>query len=159
MERKKEKRIVVGFIVIVSWLVVITPTAWADPIAESVQLTQQYLKAFHEGNAEALSAIFAKDGVYIPWTGPFPVQGRDAIRASYTGAFRAYPIRQLFLRDESRKAYGDTVIYNCNWTFIYGDGKNPTKTVYGRTSSANTIVEGQRLILLMATSLLPTSAP
>ncbi len=159
MDRMKEKRIFVGFMVIASCLFVVTPIVWADPIAESVQLTQQYLKAFHEGNAEALSAIFSKDAVYIPFTGPFPVQGRDAFRATMAGFFRTYPIRQLFLRDESRKVYGDTVIYICNWTFIYGDGKNPIKTVYGRTSSANTIVEGQRLIVLMATSLLPTGGP
>ncbi|OGP90199.1 MAG: hypothetical protein A2157_13550 [Deltaproteobacteria bacterium RBG_16_47_11] len=118
-----------------------------------------WLKAFHEGNAEALGALFAKDGVYLPFTGPFPVEGRDAIRATYAGFFRAFPIRQLFLRDESRKAYGDTVIYNCNWTFIYGDGKGPIKTVYGRTSSANIVVEGRRLIVLMATALLPIVGP
>jgi uncharacterized protein (TIGR02246 family) len=159
MDRMKEKRILVGFMVIASWLFVVTPIVWADPIAESVQLTQQYLKAFHEGNAEALSAIFAKDAVYIPWAGPFPVQGRDAIRATMAGFFKTYPIRQLFLRDESRKVYGDTVIYTCNWSFIYGDGKNPIKTVYGRSSAVNTIVGGQRLIVLHATSLFPTGGP
>jgi hypothetical protein len=83
--------------------------------------------------------------------------GRDAIRAAMVGFFKTYPIRFLMLRDESRKVYGDTVIYNCNWTLIYGDGKNPIKTVYGRTSSANAVVEGKRLLLLQATSLLPVS--
>jgi uncharacterized protein (TIGR02246 family) len=159
MDRMKEKRIFVGLMVIVSWLFMVTPIVWAGPIEESVQLTQQWVKAFHEGNAEVLSAIFAKDGVYIPWTGPFPIEGREAIRAAFAGYFRAYPIRQLILRDESRKAYGGTVIYNCNWTFIYGDGKGPTKTVYGRTSSVNITVEGRRLIPLMATSLLPIAGP
>jgi len=149
----------IGVMVIAFCMFLLTPIVWADPIAESVQMTQQYLKAFHEGNAEAMSAIFAKDGVYIGWAGPFPVVGRDAFRAGMAGFFKMYPIRQLILRDESRKVYGDTVIYNCNWTCIYGDGKNPTKTVYGRTSSVNAIVEGQRVLLLMATSLLPTAGP
>jgi hypothetical protein len=63
------------------------------------------------------------------------------------------------MRDESRKVYGETVIYNCNWTLIYGDGKNPIKTVYGRTSAANAVVEGKRLLLLQATSLLPVAGP
>ncbi len=85
--------------------------------------------------------------------------GRDAIRAAMAGWFKANPIRFLMLRDESRKVYGDTVIYYCNWTCIYGDGKNPTKTVYGRTSSANAAVEGKRLILVQATSLLPVTVP
>jgi uncharacterized protein (TIGR02246 family) len=159
MDRMKEKGILLGMMVIVFCIFVLTPIISAGPIEESIQLTQQYLKAFHEGNAEALSAIFAKDAVYIPFTGPFPVKGRDAVRAVMAGFFKMYPIRQLSLRDECRTAYGDTVIYNCNWTFMYGDGKNPIKTVYGRTSSANTIVEGQRLLVLMATSLIPTAGP
>ena len=122
-------------------------------------MTQEWVKAFHEGDAEALSALFAKDAVYISFTSPFPVVGREEIRAAFAGFIRTFPIRQLFLRDEFRKAYGDTVIYNCNWTFIYGDGKGPIKTVYGRTSSANAVVEGRRLLLLMATSLLPVTGP
>lgn len=159
MSRTKEKRVFIGLMVIASWLFVLTPIVLAGPIEESVQMTQEWVKAFHEGNAEALSALFAKDGVYVSWAGPFPAEGREAIRATFVGYFRAYPIRQLFLRDESRKAYGDTVIYNCNWTLIYGDGKGPIKTVYGRTSSANIVVEGKRLLVLMATSLLPIAGP
>ena len=159
MSRSKEKRVFLAVVVIASWLLVLTPVVFAGPIEESVQMVQEYMKAFHQGNAEALGALFAKDGVYVPWTGPFPTEGREVIKAAFAGFFRAYPIRQLFLRDESRKAYGNTVIYNCNWTLIYGDGKGPIKTVYGRTSSANAVVEGKRLILLMATSLLPIAGP
>ncbi len=159
MGRIKEKRLFVGLMAIASCLFVLTPIVSAGPIEESIEMTQQWVKAFHEGNAEALSALFAKDGVYISWTSPFAVVGREEIRAAFAGFFRTFPIRQLFLRDESRKAYGDTVIYNCNWTFIYGDGRAPIKTVYGRTSSANTVVEGGRLLLLMATSLLPVAGP
>ncbi len=159
MSRIKEKRFFIGIIVIACCLFVLTPIALAGSIEESAQLVQEWVKAFHEGNAEALSATFAKDGVYISWAGPFPVEGREAIRATFAGFFRAFPIRQLILRDESRKVYGVTVIYNCNWTLIYGDGKGPIKTVYGRTSSANAVVEGKRLILLQATSLLPVAGP
>jgi uncharacterized protein (TIGR02246 family) len=159
MDRMKEKRIFVGMMAIAFCVFVLTPVVLAGPVEESVQMTQEWIKAFHEGNAEALSALFAKDAVYISFTSPFPAIGREAIRAAFAGFFRAFPIHQLFLRDEFRKAYGDTVIYNCNWTFIYGDGKGPIKTVYGRTSSANTVVEGKRLLLLMATSSLPIAGP
>jgi len=159
MTRIKEKKVFVGLMVIAFCMLVSTPIVWSGPIEESAQLTQEWIKAFHEGNAEALSSLFDKDGVYISFTSPFPVVGREGIRAAFVGFFRLYPIHQLFLRDEYRKAYGDTVIYNCNWTFIYGDGKGPIKTVYGRTSSANSVVEGKRLLLLMATSLLPIAGP
>ncbi len=159
MDRIKETRIFVGMMVIASCIFLLTPIVSAGPIEEAVQLTKDYVKAFHEGNAEALSATFAKDAAYIPWGGPFPVVGRDAFRAKMAGWFKAYPIRFLMLRDESRKAYGDTVVYYCNWTLIYGDGRNPSKTIYGRTSSVSATVEGKRLILVQATSLLPVTMP
>jgi uncharacterized protein (TIGR02246 family) len=159
MNKTKIKRGFACLMVIAFFMLLSTQIVWSGPIEEAVQLAQDYVKAFHEGNAEALSATFAKDGAYIPWSGPFPIVGRDAIRAAMAGWFKANPIRFLMLRDESRKVYGDTVIYYCNWTCIYGDGKNPIKTVYGRTSSANAVVEGKRLILIQATSLLPITVP
>jgi uncharacterized protein (TIGR02246 family) len=159
MDRVKVTRIFVGMMVIASCIFLLTPIVLAGPIEEAVQLSKDYVKAFHEGDAEALSATFAKDGVYIPWAGPFPIVGRDAFRATMAGWFKAYPIRFLMLRDESRKVYGDTVIFYCNWTLIYGDGRNPTKTVYGRTSAVNATVEGKRVLLLQATSLLPVTVP
>jgi hypothetical protein len=55
-EYMKEKRIFVGLIVFAFCVLVLTPIVWSGPIEEGVQLTQDYLKAFHEGNAEALSA-------------------------------------------------------------------------------------------------------
>jgi len=159
VNRSKEKRGFLAVVVIASWLLVLTPLVFAGPIEESNQLLEQWLKAFHEGNAEALSATYARDGVYISWAGPFPVAGREAIRATYAGFFRAFPTRSIVLRDESSRVYGDTVIYNANWTLIYVDAKGTIKTVYGRSSSANTIVEGRRLIVDQNTSLLPIAGP
>jgi len=149
----------VGLMVIAFCMLVSTPILWSGPIEEGAQITKEYLKAFHEGNAEALSALFAKDGLYISWAGPFPADGREAIRAMFAGFFKMYPIRQLILRDEVRKAYGDTVTLYNNWTLIYGDAKGNIKTVYGRNSSVNAVVEGKRLILFQDGSLLPVAGP
>jgi uncharacterized protein (TIGR02246 family) len=159
MDRMKEKRIFAGMMVIAFCIFVLTPIVSAGPIEDSAQLTQEWVKAFHEGNAEALSATYARDGVYISWAGPFPVAGREAIRATYAGFFRAFPIRSIVLRDESRRVYGDTVIYNSNWTLIYGDAKGTIKTVYGRSSAVSTVVEGRRLIVDHNTSLFPILGP
>ena len=159
MSRMKEKRVFLGLMVIASWLFVTIPIVWAGPIEESAQLLEQWLKAFHEGNADALSATYARDAVYTSWAGPFPAQGREAIRAMYAGFFRAFPTRSIVLRDESRRVYGDTVIYNANWTLVYVDAKGTIKTVYGRTSTANTLVEGRRLIVDQNTSLFPIAGP
>ena len=159
MSKIKEKRCLVGLMVIAFCVFVLTPIVSAGPIEEATQLLEQWLKAFHEGNAEALSATYAPNAVYIPWAGPFPYAGREAIRAMYAGFFRAFPIRSIVLRDESRRVYGDTVVYNANWTLIYGDAKGTIKTVYGRSSAINTIVEGRRLIVDHNTSLFPTAGP
>jgi uncharacterized protein (TIGR02246 family) len=159
MDMMKEKRIFVGIIVIAFCIFVLTPIVSAGPIEESVQLTQEWVKAFHEGNAEALSALFARDGVYVSWASPFPAVGREAIRGTFAGFFKAFPIRQLLMRDEFRKAYGDTVTLYNNWTLIYGDGKGPLKTVWGRNSSVNTIVEGRRLIVEQHNSFFPIVGP
>jgi len=159
MSRIKEKKVLVGLMVITSWLLLVTPIVWAGPIEESAQLTQEWVKAFHEGNAEALSATYARDGVYISWAGPFPVAGREAIRATYAGFFRAFPTRSIVLRDESRRVYGDTVIYNSNWSLVYVDAKGTIKTVYGRSSAVSTVVEGRRLIVDHNTSLFPIVGP
>jgi uncharacterized protein (TIGR02246 family) len=158
-EYMKEKRIFVGMIVIAFCIFVLTPIVSAGPIEDSVKLTQDYVKAFQEGNAEAFSALFAQDGVYIGWASPFPTEGREAIRAAFAGFFRAFPIRYLMLRDDSRKAYGDTVTLINNWTCIYGDGKGPLKTVFGRNTAVSTVVEGRRVILFQHASFFPTAGP
>ena len=159
MSRIKEKRCFVGLMVIAFCVFVLTPIVSAGPIEEATQLLEQWLKAFHEGNADVLSATYARDAVYTSWAGPFPAQGREAIRAMYAGFFRAFPTRSIVLRDESRRVYGDTVVYNANWTLIYVDAKGTIKTVYGRASTANTLVEGRRLIVDQNTSLFPIAGP
>jgi uncharacterized protein (TIGR02246 family) len=159
MSRIKGKRCLVGLMVIAFCVFLLTSIVSAGPIEESVQLLQEWLKAFHEGNAEALSATYAPNAVYTSWAGPFPAQGREAIRAMYAGFFRAFPTRFIVLRDESRRVYGDTVVYNCNWTLVYVDAKGTGKTVYGRSTAVNSIVEGRRLIADQHTSVFPIAGP
>ena len=159
MDRMKEKRIFVGIMSIAFCIFVLTPIASAGPNEESVQLTQEWVEAFNEGNAEALSNLFARDGVYISWASPFPTVGREAIRATFAGFFRAFPVRHVMLRDESRKVYGDTVSLFNNWTLVYGDGKGPVKTIFGRNCAVNKIVDGKRVILIQFNSFFPSVGP
>ncbi len=127
-----------------------------DTISSSIdELVQQWLVAFHRRDAQSLSATFAEDGVYIPPAGPFPVQGRKAIRALFEGQFQVFPYLRLSINHESKKDYGNTVLYNCNWHLMYADSKGLNKSVYGWISSADTIIGNQRLFVLMATSLFP----
>jgi len=155
----KEKRIFVSIMAIAFCIFVLTPIVSAGPIEDSAQLTREWIKAFNEGNAEALSALFAPDAVYTSWASPFPTIGREAIRAGFEGFFRTFPIRYLMSSDERRKAYGDTVTLYNHWTCIYGDGKGAPKTVFGRNSSVTAIVEGRRMILSQHASFFPIAGP
>ncbi len=47
----------------------------AQPPAEDVTLMKRRVKALHEGNAEALSALYTPDAVYVHWAGPFRLEG------------------------------------------------------------------------------------
>jgi uncharacterized protein (TIGR02246 family) len=158
-EYMKEKRFFVGMMVIAFCIFLLTPMVSAGPIEDSAQLTQAWVKAFNEGNAEALSALFAPDAIYVSWASPYPSVGREAIRATFEGFIRTFPFRYLMLRDEYRKVYGDAVSLHNNFTLIYGDGKGPVKTVYGRNSAVNTIVGGRRLIVIQHNSFFPTTGP
>lgn len=112
MSMIKQKKVFVGLMVVAFCLFVFTPIVLAGPIEESVQMSREWAKAFNEGNAEALSSLYASDAVYTSWASPFPTEGRNALRAMFAGFFRAYPTRFIAIRDVSRRAYGDTVIYN-----------------------------------------------
>ena len=159
MSMIKQKRGFIGVVVIAFCLLVLTPIVSAGPIEESVQMSKEWSKAFNEGNAEALSALYAPDAFYTSWGSPFPTEGRNALRAMFAGFFRAYPTRFIALMDVSRRTYGDTLMYNSNWSLIYVDAKGTMKTVFGRSSSTSTVVEGQRLIVDHSSSFFPTAGP
>jgi len=159
MSMIKQRRVFVGLMVVAFCLFAFTPIVLAGPLEESVQMSREWAKAFNEGNAEALSALYASDAVYTSWASPFPTEGRNALRAMFAGFFRAYPNRFITMRDVSRRTYGDTHIYNSDWALVYVDAKGTIKTVFGRSSATNTVVEGQRLIVDHSSSFFPTAGP
>jgi uncharacterized protein (TIGR02246 family) len=137
----------------------VVPGIWAGPLEEAAQIREQWIKAFHEGNAEALSALYVRDGVHIPWTGPFRIEGREGIRAYYMRTFHPYPMRRMVMRDISNRVHGDTVVTHMNWSLFYEDGKGTAKVLYGRTIWVSGVVEGRRVIIDSSSSLLPTTVP
>ena len=159
MKKIGTERGFVGIMVIVSLLLLAAPAVLAGPLEESAQLMDQWVKAFHEGNAEALSALYIRDGVHIPWTGPFRVEGREAIRAYYTRTFHPNPIRRILMRDISNRVHGDTVVTHMNWSLFYEDAKGTAKVLYGRTMWVTGVLEGRRVIIDSSSSLLPTTVP
>lgn len=138
-------------------LVGVASAVWAGPAEEAAQMLQQWSQAFHEGNAEALAALYAEDAVYISFLFPFRVEGREAIRATFAGFIRAFPTRALAYRQVSTRVYGGTTVTDMYWSLMWGDAKGNVRTAHGRSSATSVEVQGRRVIVDHHTSLLPPS--
>jgi uncharacterized protein (TIGR02246 family) len=142
--------LVIGFLIIG-----VVPGALAGPAEESAQLGDQWIKVFVEGNAEALANLYARDASFWGFFGPFRVEGRDAIRATYAGLFKTFPIRAVIKRYFYVQVYDNTVVRNYYFTMTLGDSKGNVRNYHGRANVVYMVVDGQRVIVTHHTSLLP----
>ena len=142
--------LVIGFLIIG-----VVPGALAGPAEESAQLGDQWIKVFVEGNAEALANLYARDASFWGFLGPFRVEGREAIRATYAGLFKTFPIRAVVKRYFYVQVYDNTVVRNYYFTMTLGDSKGNVKNYHGRANIVYMVVDGQRVIVTHHTSLLP----
>ena len=129
--------------------------AWAGPAEESAQLGDQWIKAFVEGNVEAMANLYARDASLWGFLGPFRFEGRDAIRATYAGLFKTFPIRAVVKRYFYVQVYDTTVVRNYYFTMTLGDPKGNVKNYHGRSNIVYMVVDGQRVIVTHHSSLLP----
>jgi uncharacterized protein (TIGR02246 family) len=70
----------------------------ADTKAIRLQL-QRYEKALNASDAEAVMKLYAADAVFMPQHSS-PAVGRDAVRAAYSGVFKAIKLDIKFAIDE-----------------------------------------------------------
>lgn len=131
---------------------------WAGAQQEVEDLTKQLLKAFNEGNIEALMSLFADDAQRFGARAPFRQDGKDAIRADYEAIFRAFPTRRLVPSQQSIRVYGDTVALNTWYLTLRGvDPEGKARTLLVRGSSTYVKIGGKWLIVTAHASLLPVS--
>jgi uncharacterized protein (TIGR02246 family) len=133
----------------------VVPGALAGPAEESSQLGDQWIKVFVEGNAEAIANLYARDASFWGFLGPFRVEGREAIRATYAGLFKTFPIRAVVKRYFYVQVYDNTVVRNYYFTMTLGDSKGNVKNYHGRANIVYMIVDSQRVIVTHHASLLP----
>lgn len=153
---KKKKALLVTLIV-GSLIVGVVPGALAGPAEETAQMAEQWFKYFVEGNAEALSSLYAKDASYWSFLSPFRTEGREAMRALFAGFFRAYPTRTYVKRYFYVQVYDTTVVRTYYFTIMAVDSKGNAKSWHGRANVVYMVVDGQRVIVTHHTSLLPPS--
>jgi uncharacterized protein (TIGR02246 family) len=116
-------------------------SAWAGPTEEVAQISGPRLQALLEGNAEAYTAAYAENAVFQSSFTPFRIEGRDAIRAFFTGLFRMYPKRHVFIRQPISRAYNDDLVVQENYVVLnwYNEeGKVETYDTRGSTVWAKT---------------------
>ncbi len=153
----KPKKVLIVILIIGSLLIGTISMTWAGPAEDTAQMAEQWFKYFVEGNAEALSALYAKDASYWSFLGPFRTEGREAMRALFAGFFRAYPTRTYVKRYFYVQVYDTTVVRTYYFTIMAVDSKGNAKSWHGRANVVYMVVDGQRLIVTHHTSLLPSS--
>ncbi len=151
----KAKRCLLGILVIAFTIVGIFSGVWAGPAEESAQLGDQWIKAFLEGNAETVANLYAKDASFYAFLSPFLVQGKDSIRATFAGLFKAFPVRGIVKRHFNVQVYDSTVVRTYYFTMTLGDSKGNVKNYHGRANIVYIVIDGQRVIVTHHASLLP----
>jgi uncharacterized protein (TIGR02246 family) len=151
----KAKKCLLSILVIAFLVAGIFSRVWAGPPEESAQLGDQWIKVFIQGNAEALANLYARDASFWGFLGPFRVEGREAIRATFAGLFKTFPIRSVVKRYFYVQVYDKTVVRNYYFTMTLGDSKGNVKNYHGRSNIVYMVVDGQRVIVTHHASLLP----
>lgn len=136
----------------------LSPPASAGPIEEVRESVREFIKAYNDGNAEALASFYAENAVWVPGGGPFRIEGRAAIQGTWTGFFQRNTVR-LAVRQPEFRAYGENVVAsNSYYTFIAIDKASGKATVsHGRASVTRLKVDGKWLIINHHGSNLPAS--
>jgi uncharacterized protein (TIGR02246 family) len=152
---KAEKGLLVTLLT--GFLIIGIVPAWAGPAEESAQLGDQWIKAFVEGNVEAMANLYARDASFWGFLGPFRAEGRDGIRATFAGLFKIFPKRAVVKRYFYVQVYDSTVVRNYYFTMTLGDAIGNVKNYHGRANIVYMVVDGQRVIVTHHASLLPPS--
>ncbi len=151
----KARKCLLGTLVIALHIVGILSGSWAGPAEESAQLGDQWIKAFVEGNVEAMVNLYARDASFWGFLGPFRVEGKEAIRATFAGLFKTFPKRAVVKRYFYVQTYDTTVVRNYYFTMTLGDSIGNIKNHHGRSNIVYMVVDGQRVIVTHHASLLP----
>ena len=123
---------------------------------EVAQVAQEWVQAWHAGNVDGITAMYADDAQYFSSLSVFRVDGRPAIQGTWTGLFAAFPGRRLALRHESFQAYGDAVgVWSAYYQATVTDRTGKVTTLMGRFSATWAKQGGRWMIVHHHFSSLP----
>ncbi len=129
----------------------------AGPAEDEIsRIGDQRVKAYNEGNLEAVMAWFADDAVQTVPTLPFRLDGKDAIRANYTSIFQNFPTRLYVPRHRIARVYGDTAVTNTYFTLTLVDRSGKATVSHGRLDVTYVKQGGSWLVVNQHSSTLPS---
>ena len=85
-------------------------SAWAGPVEDVAQISGLRMQALLDGNVDTYTAAYADNAVFHSSFTPFRIEGKEAIQAFFSGLFRMYPKRHVFIRQPITRAYNDDLV-------------------------------------------------
>ena len=130
--------------------------AQGGAVDELVQTQKKLIQAFHEGNVEVMSSMYAEDAQYFTGSGPFRLDGRKAITALWAGIIRAFPtIRVTTYQDSARVYNSNTGVTTSYVRVLLVNKKGEVLTSQGRISNTWVKKDGRWLRVNSHLSKLP----
>ena len=93
------------------------------------------LQALLDGNVDGYVAAYADNAVFQSSFTPFRIEGKEAIRAYFTGLWRMYPKRHVVIRQPVTRAYNEDLVVQDSYAVLnwYNEeGKVETYNTRGR---------------------------
>ncbi len=133
-------------------------SAWAGPVEDIAQISGPRLQALLDGNVDAYTAAYADNAVFHSSFTPFRIEGKEAIRAFFSGLFRMYPQRHVFIRQPITRAYNDYLVIQDSYaTLNWSNEEGKTETYDTRGSTVWVKTGGRWQIVDQHVSRLPIS--
>ena len=133
-------------------------SAWAGPVEDVAQISGPRLQALLDGNVDAYTAAYADNAVFHSSFTPFRIEGKEAIRAFFSGLFRMYPKRHVSIRQPITRNYNDDLVIQDSYaTLNWSNEEGKTETYDTRGSTVWVKTGGRWQIVDQHISRLPIS--
>ena len=119
-------------------------SAWAGPVEDVAQISGPRLQALLDGNVDAYTAAYADNAVFHSSFTPFRIEGKEAIRAFFSGLFRMYPQRHLFIRQPITRAYNDDLVIQDSYATLNWSNEEGKTETYDTRGSTVWVKTGER---------------
>ena len=105
--------------VLLLFLFVSAPGAWAGPKDEVAAATAKWAEVFTDDSPNKILALYDKDGVLWGTLSPKRRDDPEAIKDYFVKAFAALPQHKVSFGDQLIRVYGNTAINTGYYTFSY----------------------------------------